>query len=171
MLNNISATSASLLGDFLLPIAIIIAGVIGFLIWFYRDTIFSKKISKSAFDQEIEQHLDRIRHLARTHKYREASLLVWQAFSVAAYGFMGFQRGPNQSIRNFAMSLTQSGKVDPKAVMNVAELFERARYSDEEITTTQWNEGLGGLHRFLQTATALRSLMETNDEEEEVEVY
>ena len=66
----------------LLLVAVIIAVIIGFLVYFFRDSIFGEKKSKTVVDQDIERYLDQIRQLARSHKYRDAALLVYQTLTI-----------------------------------------------------------------------------------------
>ena len=137
----------------------VIASVVGFLIFYFRDYIgfLNKGPKKTEVDAQIEALLDNIRQLARSHEYNKAGLLVWNTFTVAAGGFLGMERGPAQTARAFALShLTYDG-VTQDTVTPIYELFERARYSNDEISLQEFNSGLTGLHRFLQIANQISS--------------
>ena len=146
-----------------------LAGIIGFLIFYFRDyiPIFQKGIKKTEVDSEIEGLLDNIRKLAREHQYNKAGLLVWNTFSVAAGGFLGVNRQPSQTARAFAFSMMTYDEVTQETVEPVVELFEKARYSNSEISLQEFNLGLTGLHRFLKIANNIASRTESSEQGEE----
>lgn len=150
-----------------------LAGIIGFLVFYFRDyiPIFQKGIKKTEVDAEIEGLLDNIRKLAREHQYNKAGLLVWNTFSVAAFGFLGISRQPAQTAKAFALSLMTYGEVTEETVSPVYVLFEKARYSNSEVSLQEFNLGLTGLHRFLKIANniASRTQMGAEGEEETAE--
>ncbi len=152
-----------------LLIVAVLAGVIGFLIFYFRDyiPIFQKGIKKTEVDAEIEGLLDNIRKLAREHQYNKAGLLVWNTFSVAASGFLGLSRQPAQTARAFALSMMVHDEITQETVEPVFELFEKARYSNSEVTLQEFNLGLTGLHRFLKIANNIASRAQGGEEEAE----
>ena len=147
----------------------LLAGIIGFLIYYFRDyiPIFQKGMKKTEVDAEIEGLLDNIRKLAREHQYNKAGLLVWNTFSVAATGFLGMGRQPAQTARAFALSMMVHDEITQETVEPVFELFEKARYSNSEVTLQEFNLGLTGLHRFLKIANNIASRTQGGLEEEE----
>lgn len=153
-----------------LLIVAVLAGVIGFLIFYFRDyiPIFQKGIKKTEVDAEIEGLLDNIRKLAREHQYNKAGLLVWSTFSVAASGFLGMSRQPSQTARAFSLSMMVHDEITQETVEPVFSLFEKARYSNSEVTLQEFNLGLTGLHRFLKIANNIASREQGGQEEEEV---
>lgn len=153
----------------------VIAVVVGFLIFYFRDYIgfLNKGPKKTQVDEQIEALLDNIRQLARSHEYNKAGLLIWNTFTVAAGGFLGMERAPSQTGRAFALSMLSFDGITQETVTPVYELFEKSRYSNEEITLQEFNSGLTGLHRYLQVANQISSQMtgessELADEEEEI---
>lgn len=147
----------------------VLAGVIGFLIFYFRDyiPIFQKGIKKTEVDAEIEGLLDNIRKLAREHQYNKAGLLVWNTFSVAATGFLGMSRSPAQTARAFALSMMIHDEITQETVAPVYELFEKARYSNGAVSLQEFNLGLTGLHRFLKIANNIALRTQGGQEEEE----
>ena len=145
----------------LLIIIGVIAVVVGFLIFYFRDYIgfLNKGVKKTEVDSQIEALLDNIRQLARSHEYNKAGLLIWNTFSVAAGGFLGMERAPSQTARAFALSMMSYDGITQETVTPVYELFEKSRYSSEEISLQEFNSGLTGLHRYLQVANQLSSEM------------
>ncbi|MFW9927858.1 MAG: DUF4129 domain-containing protein [Candidatus Thorarchaeota archaeon] len=136
--------------------------VIGFLLYYYRDYLpigSSQKRKKTNTDAEIEELLDKIRQLARSHDYQKASLTVWQAFNSAAEGFLGLEREPNQTARQFGITLMQFDGVTQETVEPLYTLFEQARYGRDPISLQKFNEGLTGLHRFIQIAKQISIIM------------
>ena len=155
-----------------LLIVAVLAGVIGFLIFYFRDyiPIFQKGFKKTEVDAEIEGLLDNIRKLAREHQYNKAGLLVWSTFSTAASGFLGLSRQPAQTARAFALSMMVHDEITQETVEPVFQLFEKARYSNAEVTLQEFNLGLTGLHRFLKIANNIASRTQGDQTEEEEEV-
>ena len=146
----------------------IIVGIIfvvaGFLIYYYRDYLPigpSKKRKKSNTDAIIEERLDRIRQLARQHDYNNASILVWQTFNDAAEGFLSMTREPNQTARQYGLSLMAFEGITPETVEPLYALFETARYSRDPVSLQEFNAGLTGLHRFLQLAKQISASMQS----------
>lgn len=146
-----------------------LAGVIGFLIFYFRDYIpfFQKGIKKTEVDAEIEGLLDNIRKLAREHQYNKAGLLIWNTFSVAAMGFLGVTRQPAQTARAFGFSMLAYDDITQETVEPVIQLFEKARYSNSEVSLQEFNLGLTGLHRFLKVANNIASRDQTESGDEE----
>lgn len=150
-------------------IVAILAGIIGFLIFYFRDyiPIFQKGIKKTEVDAQIEGLLDNIRLLAREHQYNKAGLLVWNTFSVAATGFLGLNRQPAQTARAYAFSMMTYDEITQETVEPVVDLFEKARYSNSEVSLQEFNLGLTGLHRFLKIANNIASRTQGGQGEEE----
>ena len=146
-----------------------LAGIIGFLIFYFRDyiPIFQKGIKKTEVDAEIEGLLDNIRKLAREHQYNKAGLLIWNTFSVAAMGFLGITRQPSQTAKAFGFSMLAYDDITQETVEPVIGLFEKARYSNSEVTLQEFNLGLTGLHRFLKVANNIASRSQMGGEAEE----
>ena len=144
-----------------------LAGIIGFLLFYFRDyiPIFQKGVSKTAVDQQIEGLLDNIRKLAREHQYKKAGLLVWNTFSVAADGFLGIVRILFQTARAFVISMLVHDEITQETVEPVYQLFEKARYSNSDVTLQEFNSGLTGLHRFLQVANKLSAAAQGGEQE------
>lgn len=156
----------------ILPQLIIVAalaGIIGFLIFYFRDYIpvFQQGIKKTEIDSQIESLLDNIRLLARDHQYNKAGLLVWNTFSVAATGFLGINRQPAQTARAFAFTMMTYDEITQDTVEPVVDLFEKARYSNSEVSLQEFNLGLTGLHRFLKIANNIASRTQGGGEGEE----
>lgn len=156
----------------------LVSFVVVFLLYYYRDYLPIGKTQrrKTDVDAEIEELLDRIRQLARSHEYQKASLNVWKAFNVASEGFLGMGREPNQTARQFGISLMQFDGITQETVEPLYSLFEAARYGRDAVSLQQFNAGLTGLHRFLQIAKQISSIMEKGKgaeegELEEVEEY
>ena len=153
-----------------------IALIIGFVIFYFRDYIgfLNKGVKKTEVDAQIEALLDNIRQLARSHEYNKAGLLIWNTFTVAAGGFLGMERSPSQTGRAFALSMLSFDGVTQETVTPIYELFEKCRYSNEEVTLQEFNSGLTGLRRYLQIANQISAQMtggateEAPDEEEVV---
>ena len=156
-------------GLFQIIIVAALAGIVGFLIYYFRDyiPIFQHGIKKTEVDAEIEGLLDNIRKLAREHQYNKAGLLVWNTFSVAASGFLGMSRQPSQTAKAFALSMMIHDEITQETVEPVFELFEKARYSNSEVSLQEFNLGLTGLHRFLKIANNIASRTQGEAEEEE----
>ena len=139
----------------LLVLTAIPLAVIGFvLVIVVRMLLLQRAPKKTLTDTEIEARLVQIRQLAREQKFRDGTLLMWETFSIAAQTFLGVFRAHNQSARQFGIMLMNRGDIDPSAIEAIISLFEKARYGKSDITITEFNDGLGGLHRFLQVATA-----------------
>ena len=152
-----------------LIIVAFVAGIIGFLIFYFRDyiPIFQKGIKKTEIDSQIESLLDNIRLLAREHQYNKAGLLVWNTFSVAATGFLGVNRQPAQTARAFAFTMMSYDEITPETVEPVVNLFEKARYSNSEVSLQEFNLGLTGLHRFLKIANNIASRTQGGSQDED----
>ncbi|MHA1984551.1 MAG: hypothetical protein ACW967_09370 [Candidatus Hodarchaeales archaeon] len=150
----------------------LVSFVIVFLLYYYRDYLPIGKTQrrKTDVDAEIEELLDRIRQLARSHEYQKASLNVWKAFNVASEGFLGMGREPNQTARQFGISLMQFDGITQETVEPLYNLFEAARYGRDSVSLQQFNAGLTGLHRFLQIAKQISSIMEKGTQGEEGEL-
>jgi hypothetical protein len=146
-----------------------LAGIIGFLLFYFRDyiPIFQKGIKKTEVDAEIEGLLDNIRKLAREHQYNKAGLLVWNTFSVAAGGFLGEARQPSQTARAFALTMMAHDEITQETVEPIYELFEKARYSNSEVSLQEFNLGLTGLHRFLKIANNISSRTDSGSQTSE----
>ena len=149
----------------------IIAVVVGFVIFYFRDYIgfLNKGPQKTQVDEQIEALLDNIRQLARSHEYNKAGLLIWNTFTVAAGGFLGMDRAPSQTGRAFALSMLSFDGITQETVTPVYELFEKSRYSGEEISLQEFNSGLTGLHRYLQVANQISSQMSGESSESSIE--
>ena len=80
---------------------------------------------------------------------------MWQTFVIAAEGFIGMIRSPTQTAREMAMAMMARGTIDAGAVNSIVTVFEKARYSTVPISVEEFNQGLNGLHRFLQVVTSL----------------
>lgn len=146
---------------FPIVVAGVIALIVGFILFYYRDYIpFLKRgPKKTEVDAEIERLLGNILRYKRTHEYNKAGLLVWQAFSVAASGLLGLERAPSQTARQFGLSMMQFEGVTQETVEPVYSLFEKARYGNEAVSIEEFNSGLTGLHRFLQIANTISEQM------------
>ena len=147
--------------------------VVGFLLYWYRDYLpigGRGSRTKTDVDAEIEELLDKIRQLARSHDYQKASLNVWAAFKVSASGFLGMEREPNQTARQFGISLMQFDGITQETVEPLYGLFEAARYGRDTISLQKFNAGLTGLHRFLQIAKQISIVMDSGKQAEEGEI-
>ncbi|MFW9992713.1 MAG: hypothetical protein ACFFD4_11755 [Candidatus Odinarchaeota archaeon] len=148
------------LGELALVLAVVIAaGVIGFLIYYYRDYIFKRGPKKLFFEQQIDELLASIRQKSRQQQFKAAAYDVWRTFNLASYGYLDITRNENQTARQFGMSFLQFDSIDPETVMSVIELFEHARYGESQITQAEFNKGLNGLHQFLQAAQNIGRMM------------
>ena len=146
----------------------IVFAVIGFLLYYYRDYLpIGQKKRKTDTDALIEEILDKIRQLSRQHDYNQASLNVWRAFQVAADGYLNMVREPNQTARQFALSLLEYEGITQETVEPIYTLFEQARYGRDPVTIQQFNAGLTGLHRFLQISKQISFAMAEGVPEEE----
>ncbi|MFW9856480.1 MAG: DUF4129 domain-containing protein [Candidatus Thorarchaeota archaeon] len=154
--------------DLLLAIAIIVALVIGFLVYTFRSQIIDRlgvgSAKKTVIEQDIEQQLVQIRQLARQQMFREASVLMWQTMTTAAEGFLGVHRSPNETARQLGVKLMNRGDVDPGAINAIVIAFEKARYGQTPLTNQEFKDGLSGLHQFLQMATSVAEIMEGAEE-------
>lgn len=141
----------------LLIALIAVSFAIGFAIWYFRESILPQKVRKTITEAQIEERLVQIRQLARQQNFREASLLMWDTFRIGARDFLGVQRGPSQTARDLGMNVMTNtgGAIDPQSLNNIVTVFEKARYSNVPMTITEFNDGLSGLHTFLQVATAM----------------
>ncbi len=152
--------------DPLLLVSIILAGAIGFMAWYFKLwTYFSRSQKKTITEVEIEARLVQIRQLARQQQFREAAMLMFQTFLIATEGFLFIGRPPTQSARQFCMGLISRGDVDPASIMAIATVFEKARYGQSPLTIQEFNDGLSGLHRYLQVVTSIGSEAEPSAEE------
>lgn len=149
----------------------LISFVVVFLLYYYRDYLPIGKVTrrKTDVDAEIEELLDRIRQLARSHEYQKASLNVWKAFNVASEGFLGMGREPNQTARQFGLSLMEYDGITQETVEPLYNLFEAARYGRDAVSLQQFNAGLTGLHRFLQIAKQISAVMESGKQSQKEE--
>jgi hypothetical protein len=139
---------------FLLLLTAIPLAVIGFvLVIVIRYLLLQRAPKKTISEHEIEARLVQIRQLAREQRFQDGALLMWETFAIAGQSFLGVFRPPNQTARQFGVELMNRGDLDPTAINAIVTLFEKARYGKSPITITEFNDGLGGLHRFLQVAT------------------
>lgn len=152
--------------DLLIPIAVV-AAIIGFILFYYRDYIFKRGKKKLFFEQQIDQLLAEIRQKSRQQQFKEAAMDVWRAFTLASYGYLDITRNESQTARQYGISFLQFESIDQEVVMSIVELFEHGRYGVSPISQGEFNKGLSGLHRFLQAAQQISQVITTGEPVEE----
>ncbi len=141
-----------------LPIGVLIfivlgAAAIGFILYRYRDVIQEritgqKRRTKSEIERQIEENIRQIQLLKQQQNYRDGAILIWKTLGLIAYGNLGIRRSPAQTARQFAVVLTSQTRSDPRAIIDLVKLYEKARYSDIPITDKEFEAGISGLVTF-----------------------
>lgn len=103
----------------------------------------------------LRQKLDEINRLGVEGKYRRAVILAYRAMEEIASNNLYAPRLENQTVREFADYLADLTAVSRDTLMIIAEAYEKAKYSNEEITYEDFDNVVKALEVTIQTITRL----------------
>ena len=116
---------------------------------------FHKKEQLGRITLSLRQKLDEINRLGAEGKYRRAVILAYRAMEEIASKNLYTPRLDNQTVREFAEYLADLTAVSEETLMIIAENYEKAKYSNEEITYEDFDNVVKALEVTIQTITRL----------------
>ncbi|MBS7287864.1 MAG: DUF4129 domain-containing protein [Candidatus Freyarchaeota archaeon] len=102
-------------------------------VYMSRMRTVSAKKPKPAWDFEA---LD---ELAKAGRYKEAVIQIYRMYIELINAYLKVERAPHETTRDVARKAVKSG-LPPKLVNTITQLFEKARFSKHEITSSDYKE-------------------------------
>ncbi len=153
-----------------------IFGLFALVLYYKRHTLieYIKRRNRARLLQSRLQDIsDDIARLAKDGNYKEAVLLIWQAFERACREALQAPRKYNMTVRMYTDYIGTITLVDPLVLTTLAHVFEKARYGNEEITEDDFKEAFNALEVTIQTLIATgakRIVLEDEDEDFDIDI-
>ncbi len=130
---------------------LVLTGVMIFYRWPAIMGYFRKREQLGRITASLRQKLDEIKRLGAEGKYRRAVQLAYRAMEELASKNLYAPRLENQTVREFADYLATLTPVAPSTLRLIAESYEKAKYSNEEITFEDFDNVVKALEVTTQT--------------------
>ncbi|RMG41884.1 MAG: DUF4129 domain-containing protein [Methanobacteriota archaeon] len=171
-----NATTTTQANDFrgLIILGFFILGLVLLVVYYKRHTFLEylrRRNRARLLTSRLQDITDDIVRLAKDGNYKEAVLLIWQAFERACREALQSPRKYNMTVRMYVDYIGTISLVDPLILTTLAHIFEKARYGNEEITEDDFKEAFNALEVTIQTliATGARKVI-LEDEDEDFDI-
>jgi hypothetical protein len=122
----------------LIIIVLAIVGIIS-VIYFAR-RMASREEAKTVTPIDLQTRLTELKELVNAGKFNDAVKLLYSMFTDTITQYSGITRAPNETTREFALTVIKKEGLNPQLVNGLTQAFEKARYSDQTLDKEEYNK-------------------------------
>ncbi|MEM2777369.1 MAG: transglutaminase domain-containing protein [Candidatus Jordarchaeales archaeon] len=134
----------------ILPLFII--GVLVALLLVFVFVYVSRMKSTSVKKPRLTWNIESLDELAKAGKYREALIQLYRMYVELLNVYLRIERAPHETTRDIARKAIKGG-LPPKLVNTMTQLFEKARFSKREVTSSDYKEAAKTLNEIYKEVT------------------
>lgn len=120
---------------------LLIVGVLAALLLLLVYVYMSRMKTVSAKKPKLAWNFEALEELAKAGKYKEAVIQIYKMYIELINAYLKVERAPNETAREIARNAVKSG-LPPKLVNTMTQLFEKARFSKHETTSSDYKEAV-----------------------------
>lgn len=161
----------------LIILGFFILGLVTLVIYYKRHTFLEylrRRNRARLLTSRLQDITDDIVRLAKDGNYKEAVLLIWEAFERACREALQSPRKYNMTVRMYVDYIGTISLVDPLVLTTLAHIFEKARYGNEEVTEDDFKEAFNALEVTIQTliatGAARRVILDEDDDDFDIDI-
>ncbi|MEX2752626.1 MAG: DUF4129 domain-containing protein, partial [Candidatus Freyarchaeota archaeon] len=122
-------------------LVIIVLAVVGVIcvIYFARRMV-SREEARAVTPVDLQSRLAELKDLVNAGKFNDAVKLLYGMFTDVISQYSGVTRAPNETTREFALTVIKKEGLNPQLVNGLTQAFEKARYSNQTLDKDEYNK-------------------------------
>ncbi|MBS7250634.1 MAG: DUF4129 domain-containing protein [Candidatus Freyarchaeota archaeon] len=122
-------------------LVIIVLAIVGVIcVIYFARRMASREEAKTVTPMDLQSRLTELKDLVNAGKFNDAVKLLYSMFTDTISQYSGVTRAPNETTREFALTVIKKEGLNPQLVNGLTQAFEKARYSNQTLDKDEYNK-------------------------------